>query len=75
MKYRHALSAPEWRKYLEGQENLKITNLMEKKRKHQECIEKKKKKKEEEEKTKIIEGRRKKEERWSEGETVGRKKN
>ena len=74
MKYWHALSAPKWRKYLEDQENLKITNLMEKK-KHQECIEKKKKKKEEEEKTKIIEGRRKKEERWSEGETVGRKKN
>ena len=52
MKYQHALSAPEWRKYLEDQENLKITNLMEKKRKHQECIEKKKKKKEEEEKKK-----------------------
>ena len=31
MKYRHALSAPKWRKYLEDQENLKITNLMEKK--------------------------------------------
>ena len=51
-KFRHALSAPEWRTYLEHQESLKKRSLMEKKRKHLESIEKKKKKKEEEEKTK-----------------------
>ena len=54
MKFRHALSAPEWRTYLEHQESLKKRSLMEKKRKHLESIEKKKKKKEEEEKKKKL---------------------
>ena len=50
MKFRHALSAPEWRTYLEDQDSLKKRSLMEKKRKHLESIEKNKKEEEEKKK-------------------------
>ena len=49
MRFRHALSAPEWRKYLEEQENEKRQIEEEKKRKFRERVEQRKKKKEDEE--------------------------
>ena len=48
MRFRHALSAPEWRKYLEEQENEKRQIEEEKKRKFRERVEQRKKKKEDE---------------------------